>query len=410
MSASAANPPSRAAPPVSDAQPPARCAALRSALDAEERTRYARHLALPEVGSDGQERLKAARVLLVGAGGLGSPAGLYLAAAGVGVLGLVDPDVVDLTNLQRQILHDTSALGVPKVLSGRQRLAAVNPRVEVKPHQTRLTAANAMDLFVGYDVVVDGTDNFPARYLVNDASVLSGVPNVYGAVHRWEGQVSVFGAAGGPCYRCLFREPPPPGLVPNCAEAGVFGALPGVIGAAQALEAIKLALGVGEPLAGRLHVFDALAFRWREVEVRRNRDCRLCGDSPTQTGLVDYDAFCGTPGPDPRIRQLPPDGLSDAMAARPAPFLLDVREPFEWEEANLAHLGAVLMPRREVPGRLDEIPRGRPVVVYCRSGGRSMEVAAFLADEGYDDVANLDGGILAASQLDLGEPLYRTDG
>lgn len=397
MNARAANAPSRAQA-VSDAGDRARCGASRSALDAEERVRYARHLALPEVGSEGQERLKAARVLLVGAGGLGSPAGLYLAAAGVGVLGLVDSDVVDLTNLQRQILHDTNALGVPKALSGQRRLAAVNPRVEVNPHQMRLTSANAMDVFAGYDVVVDGTDNFPARYLVNDASVLSGVPNVYGAVHRWEGQVSVFGAEGGPCYRCLFREPPPPGLVPNCAEAGVFGALPGVIGAAQALEAIKLALGVGEPLAGRLHVFDALAFRWREVEVRRNRNCQLCGDSPTQTGLVDYDAFCGAPGPDPRIRQLPPSDLSDAMAARPVPFLLDVREPFEWEEANLAHMGAVLMPRREVPERLDEIPRGRPVVVYCRSGSRSMEVAALLADEGYDDVANLDGGILAVER------------
>lgn len=371
----------------------------RTALDAEERTRYARHLALPEVGVEGQERLKAARVLLVGAGGLGSPAGLYLAAAGVGVLGLVDPDVVDLTNLQRQILHDTNALGAPKVLSGRRRLAAVNPRVRVNPHQTRLTAANAMDVFAGYDVVVDGTDNFPARYLVNDAAVLSGVPNVYGAVHRWEGQVSVFGAEGGPCYRCLFREPPPPGLVPNCAEAGVFGALPGVVGAAQALEAIKLALGVGESLAGRLHVFDGLAFRWREVEVRRNRECQLCGDSATQTGLVDYDAFCGAPGPDPRVRHLPPGELSEAMAARPAPFLLDVREPFEWEEANLAHMGAVLVPLREVPERLHEIPRGRPVVVYCRSGGRSMEAAAFLADQGYEDVINLEGGILAVAEL-----------
>lgn len=373
--------------------------AWQTALDAEERVRYARHLALPEVGIEGQERLKAARVLLVGAGGLGSPAGLYLAAAGVGVLGLVDSDVVDLTNLQRQILHDTNALGAPKVLSGRRRLAAVNPRVEVNPHHTRLTAANAMDVFADYNVVVDGTDNFPARYLVNDAAVLSGVPNVYGAVHRWEGQVSVFGAEGGPCYRCLFREPPPPGLVPNCAEAGVFGALPGVVGAAQALEAIKLALGVGESLAGRLHVFDGLAFRWREVEVRRNRDCRLCGDSPTQTGLVDYDAFCGAPGADPRVRRLPPGELSDAMAARPAPFLLDVRESFEWEEANLAHMGAVLVPLREVPERLHEIPRGRPVVVYCRSGSRSMEAAALLADQGYDDVINLEGGILAVEEL-----------
>lgn len=372
--------------------------APRAVLGPSERARYARHLVLPEVGRQGQERLKAARVLLVGAGGLGSPAGLYLAAAGVGSLGLVDPDVVDLTNLQRQILHDTDALGVPKVQSGRQRLGAVNPHVEVEPHQTRLASANAMDIVAGYDVVVDGTDNFPARYLVNDACVLAGVPNVYGSVYRWEGQVSVFGAEGGPCYRCLFREPPPPGLVPNCAEAGVFGALPGVIGAAQALEAIKLILGAGEPLAGRLHVFDALAFRWREVEVRRNPECALCGDAPTQTGLIDYDAFCGAPPPDPRIRQLAPAELGEAMAARPRPFLLDVREPFEWEEANLAHLGAVLVPRREVPGRLNEIPRDRPVVVYCRSGGRSMDVAGLLAEEGYGDVINLAGGILAVPE------------
>ena len=389
-----------AGPPAPPSAPLERAHA--TALEPGERVRYARHLALPEVGAEGQERLKAARVLLVGAGGLGSPAGLYLAAAGVGTLGLVDPDVVDLSNLQRQILHDTDGLGLPKTVSGRRRLKAVNPHVEVEPLQTRLTSANAMDVLAGYDVVVDGTDNFPARYLVNDACVLSGVPNVYGSVYRWEGQVSVFGTKGGPCYRCLFREPPPRGLVPNCAEAGVFGALPGVIGAAQAIETIKLALGVGAPLAGRLHVFDALAFRWREVEVRRNPRCPLCGDAPTQDALIDYDAFCGagSPGPDPRVRLLAPGELAEAMAARPAPFLLDVREPFEWDEANLAHLGAVLVPRREVPGRLEEIPRDRPVVVYCRSGRRSMEAAGLLAEAGYDDVSNLEGGILAVAELD----------
>ncbi|MDE2975038.1 MAG: molybdopterin-synthase adenylyltransferase MoeB [Gemmatimonadota bacterium] len=368
-----------------------------SGLTPREAARYARHLVLPEVGRAGQERLKEARVLLVGAGGLGSPAALYLAAAGVGALGIVDPDVVDVTNLQRQILHGTSGLGAPKVDSARARLEDVNPHVKVEAGAVRLSSANALEIVAAYDAVVDGTDNFPARYLVNDACVLTGRPNVYGSVHRWEGQLSVFAAEGGPCYRCLFREPPPPGLVPNCAEAGVFGALPGVVGAAQAMETIKLLLGVGEALVGRLQIFDALSHRWRELEIRRDPGCAVCGDAPTQTELIDYEAFCGAdPEPDGgrvAISRVEPEELDAVLAGEPPPFLLDVREVAEWRNLNLAHLGAVLLPMREVPGRLDEIPRDRPVVVYCQSGARSLEVAKLLAAEGYADVRNLEGGI-----------------
>ena len=368
-----------------------------ASLTREELARYARHLVLPEVGREGQERLARARVLLVGAGGLGSPAALYLAAAGVGTLGIVDPDVVDVTNLQRQILHGTAGVGARKVASARARLRDVNPHVRVETGAVRLTSANALEIVPRFDVVVDGSDNFPTRYLVNDACVLSGTPNVYGSVYRWEGQLSVFATDGGPCYRCLFREPPPPGLIPSCAEAGVFGALPGVIGAAQAMEAIKLVLGVGRPLVGRLHIFDALEHRWRELEIRRDPDCPVCGDRPTQTGLIDYEVFCGLE-PEPSgvgaaVGQVAGEELDDVMAGTPRPFLLDVREPMEWEAINLSHLGAVLLPMREIPGRLGEIPRDRPVVVYCHSGVRSMEVARLLAAEGYGDVRNLDGGI-----------------
>ena len=368
-----------------------------ASLTRAELARYARHLVLPEVGREGQERLRAARVLLVGAGGLGSPAALYLAAAGVGALGIVDPDVVDVSNLQRQILHGTAGLGTPKVASGAARLHDVNPHVRIETGVLRLTSANALEIVGGYDIVVDGSDNFPTRYLVNDACVLTGRPNVYGSVYRWEGQLAVFAAGGGPCYRCLFREPPPPGLIPNCAQAGVFGALPGVIGAAQAMEAIKLILGVGSPLVGRLQIFDALEYRWREVEVRRDPGCPVCGDHPTQTGLIDYEAFCGEepvpPGGGERVGQVGADELETVLAGTPRPFLLDVREPMEWNTMNLEHLGAVLVPMREVPDRLDEIPRDRPVVVYCQSGVRSMEVARRLAREGHEDVLNLDGGI-----------------
>lgn len=366
------------------------------------------------MGRAGQERLKAARALLVGAGGLGSPAALYLAAAGVGTLGMVDPDVVDATNLQRQVLHGTSDLDRLKVDSAKEALSDLNPHVHVETYPQKFASHNAMGIVAEYDVVVDGSDNFPTRYLVNDACVLSGKPNVYGAVHRWEGQLAVFATKGGPCYRCLFREPPPPGMVPNCAEAGVFGALPGVVGAAQALEAIKLLLGVGESVAGRLQIFDALAHRWREVEVRRDRGCPVCGDRPTIAAPVDYDDFCGTaqapdPGADENgVGRLDPSDLTAAMTgdapagSAPAassdhdrPFLLDVREPAEWHAMNLSGLGAVLVPMGQLPERLNEIPRDRPVVVYCHSGVRSLEVAKLLVAQGWTDVRNLERGIAA---------------
>lgn len=372
-----------------------------SRLNPLEMARYARHLVLPEVGPQGQERLKAARVLLVGAGGLGSPSALYLAAAGVGTLGIIDPDQVDVTNLQRQIVHGTSGIGTPKVASAKDRLQDVNPHVDVQIYPVRLTSENALPLFEKYDVIVDGSDNFPTRYLVNDACVLSKRPNVYGSVYRWEGQLSVFATEGGPCYRCLFREPPPPGMIPNCAEAGVFGALPGVIGAAQAMETIKLLLGVGEPLVGRLQIFDALSYKWREMEIRRDPDCPVCGDNPTQSGLIDYEIFCGIPADsDPTLARVGVSSLVDFMAAEPRPFLLDVRESFEWEISNLSALGAVLVPQGQVEGRLHEIPKDRPVLVYCKTGGRSQQVARLLASHGYGSVSDLEGGILACCDLD----------
>ena len=376
----------------------------RLPLNHAEAARYARHLVLPEVGREGQERLKASRVLLVGAGGLGSPAALYLAAAGVGTLGIVDPDIVDVTNLQRQILHGTAGLNAPKTTSARERLEDINPHVKIRARPVRLTSENALQIMTPYDVVIDGSDNFPTRYLVNDACVLAGKPNVYGSVYRWEGQVSVFAADDGPCYRCLFREPPPPGLVPNCAEAGVFGALPGVIGSAQAMEAIKLLLGVGRPLVGRLQIFDALAARWREIEVRRDPSCPVCADHPTQTELIDYEHFCGVSpqaGPDTdAIGDVQPGELAEVMSATPRPFLLDVREPIEWRAMNLEQYGAVLVPKDEVPNRLHEIPRGRPVVVYCHTGVRSLGVARLLAGEGYPDVRNLKDGIAGVMRED----------
>ena len=388
-----------AAPPAGPAHEPRTAPPNRTApLTREESARYARHLVLPEVGREGQERLKAARVLLVGAGGLGSPAALYLAAAGVGTLGIVDPDEVDVTNLQRQILHGTRAIGRPKVASATARLSDINPHVRVETGAVRLTSGNALQIVSEFDVVVDGSDNFPTRYLVNDACVLTDKPNVYGSVYRWEGQLAVFATGGGPCYRCLFREPPPPGLIPNCAEAGVFGALPGVIGAAQAMETIKLILGVGEPLVGRLQIFDALTYRWRELEIRRDPGCPVCGDEPTQTGLIDYEVFCGV-APEPSdaaiaVGSVEPEDLTAVLARDPQPFLLDVREPLEWRAMNLAHLGAVHVPMGQVGDRLEEIPTDRPVVVYCHSGVRSLEVAKLLVTEGYEDVRNLEGGIV----------------
>ena len=374
---------------------------VASPLSPDELRRYARHLALPGVGLEGQGRLREARVLCVGAGGLGSPLALYLAAAGVGTLGLVDHDVVDASNLQRQILHGTSDVGRPKLESARDRLAEVNPHVEVVAYETRLTSENALEILAGWDVVVDGTDNFPTRYLVNDACVLLGTPNVYGSVFRWEGQVSVFGADGGPCYRCLFREPPPPGLVPNCAEGGVLGVLPGIIGSLQAMETVKLLLGEGESLVGRLLIFDALEMRWREVALRRNPGCPVCGDEPTQTGLIDYERFCGVVEGGPAAEEHPdvpgitPGELARRLDAADPPFLLDVREGWEWAAASLAPEGAHHIPLDELEERRHELPEDRPVVVYCRSGQRSLRAARSLAAAGVPEVYNLEGGILA---------------
>ena len=390
-------------------------------LEPAELTRYARHLSLPEVGLEGQQRLKEARVLVVGAGGLGSPLALYLAAAGIGTLGLVDFDEVDASNLQRQILHGTKDIGRHKLESAKDRLADINPHVDVVAHPVRLSSDNALEILEPYDVVVDGTDNFPTRYLVNDACVLLGKPNVYGSIFRWEGQVSVFGLDDGPCYRCLFREPPPPGLVPNCAEAGVLGILPGVIGSLQALEVIKLVLGKGNTLSGRLLIFDAMDLTWREVALSRNPDCPVCGDVPTQTSLIDYEDFCGLRSQDEGVagagetEQEHPNGigevgpreLKDRLAEAEPPLLLDVREPFEWDIVSVHADGEVRVPLGELPDRMNELPRDREIVVYCRSGTRSLIAAGALVDAGFRRVDNLTGGILAwVGEIDPSLPKY----
>jgi adenylyltransferase/sulfurtransferase len=358
----------------------------------DELIRYSRHLILPHVGADGQARLKAARILLIGAGGLGSPAALYLAAAGVGTLGIIDGDRVDLTNLQRQILHGTSTLDVPKVESARARLGDLNPDVRIVTYEERLTSANAPRILRDYDVVIDGSDNFPTRYLVNDACVLGGKPYVYGAIFRFEGQVSVFAAAGGPCYRCLFRDPPPPELVPSCADAGVLGVLPGIIGSLQALEAIKLVLRSGETLVGRLLLFDGLKTEFREVALHRDAACPACGDQPTIHELIDYEAFCGLDG---QARRVIPE-VSVAELARERSIkadlmLLDVREPGEWEICRID--GATLIPLGDLPARLGTLDSHRPIVAYCHTGRRSARAVELLRAAGFADVRNLRGGI-----------------
>ena len=384
-------------------------------LSPKELSRYARHLSLPEVGRQGQTRLKNSRVLIVGVGGLGSPVALYLAAAGVGTLGLVDFDEVDITNLQRQILHGTEEIGKPKLESAKKRISSVNPNVQIVKHSCRLDSHNALEIMQNYDVVVDGTDNFPTRYLVNDACVLLGKPNVYGSIFRWEGQVSVFAKDGGPCYRCLFREPPPPGLVPNCAEAGVLGVLPGVVGSLQALEVIKLILDEGDSLVGRLLIFDALELKWREVKLKRNPDCPVCGDEPTQKELIDYDVFCGLQGEqseDPRdslkrFCEMEPSQLKDQLGSNNPPFVLDVRESFEWDIVNLGDFGSYLIPLGELDQRIDEIPDDREIVVHCRSGVRSAKAANILADNGFSGLHNLSGGILGwIDEVDKSLPKY----
>jgi sulfur-carrier protein adenylyltransferase/sulfurtransferase len=375
-------------------------------LSTAELARYARHLVLPEFGLEGQERLKAARVLLVGAGGLGSPAALYLAAAGIGMLGLVDFDVVDESNLHRQVLFGQSQLGREKVDSAVDRLTDLNPYVQVERHPVRLSSDNALDIVRGYDLVVDGSDNFPTRYLVNDACVLSGIPYVYGAIFRFEGQVSIFGASSGPCYRCLFREPPPPGAVPSCAEGGVIGVLPGIIGTMQALEAIKWVAGVGDPLVGRLVLFDALRLQWRELRLRRDRECPACGDNPSITTLMDYEEFCGLKS-DQRgagfeeVPEMTVTELKARLDRGESMVLVDVREPYEWQIANLGPQGAQLIPLSELSYRADELDPAQEIVLYCRSGNRSGRAARQLRAQGFSRVWNLQGGILAWSdQID----------
>ena len=367
-------------------------------LGADELQRYHRHLILPEVGADGQRRLKAARVLLIGAGGLGSPAALYLAAAGVGHLGVVDADDVELSNLQRQVLHDTASVGTPKVDSAAARIRAINPHVDVVSHRTRLTSANAMRLLADYDVVVDGSDNFPTRYLVNDACVLLGKPNVYGSVLRFEGQASVFSLDDGPCYRCLFREPPPPGLVQSCADSGVLGVLPGLIGVVQAAETIKLITGAGETLAGRLLLVDGLRMRFRTIDVTRDPECRACGTREITT-LIDYEAFCGVapdtgehvPAEEGDDDEIAPRTLAERMKAGTPPALLDVREPYEWTIARLPD--AQLVPLDALPHAVSTLDPSAELVVYCHHGIRSAAAVTWLRERGFQRARNLTGGI-----------------
>ncbi len=378
-------------------------------LSREEILRYSRHLIMPEVGMDGQLKLKHARVLMIGVGGLGAPLGLYLAAAGVGHLGLVDFDVVDFTNLQRQVTFSTSDVGRPKLEAAKERLAGLNPFIDIANYETRLTSSNALELFRGYDLVVDGTDNFPTRYLVNDACVLTGKRNVYGSIFRFEGQVSIFGSPDGPCYRCLYPEPPPPGLVPSCAEGGVLGVLPGIVGALQAIEAIKLILGTGDPLIGRLLLFDALAMRFRELKLKRNPDCPLCGTHRTITKLIDYEEFCGirgeeAPAPTTNVPEMTPRQLKQRLDRGDDLFVLDVREPHEFQICNL---NGYLLPLGDLPRRANELDSSREIVAHCRSGKRSAEAVEFLRKAGFRKVWNLKGGILAWSdEVDPSMPKY----
>ncbi len=383
------------------------------ALTNEEVARYSRHLIMPEVGMEGQLKLKAARVLCVGVGGLGSPVLLYLAAAGVGQLGLVDFDEVDYSNLHRQIIHGTPDVGRSKLDSATARLNALNPEVEVVTYEMALSSENALGLFADYDLIIDGTDNFPTRYLVNDACVLQGKPNIYGSIFRFEGQASVFAATDGPCYRCLYPEPPPPGLVPSCAEGGVLGILPGVIGTLQATEAIKLILGVGEPLIGRFLIFDALKMRFRELKLRKDPDCPVCGEHPTLTQLIDYEQFCGvTPGAT-AAGPLSTDGEDEAtveelktrLDRHESFLLLDVREPQEFEICRIP--GSVLIPLGDLRSRLSELEGRDDMIVHCKSGVRSGKAVRLLREAGYGKARNLQGGILAwINRIDPTLPKY----
>ena len=378
-------------------------------LSPEEIFHYSRHLIMPEVGTVGQRKLKAARVLLIGAGGLGSPLGLYLAAAGVGTLGLVDFDVVDETNLHRQVLYGRSSVGRPKLEAAVERLKDVNPYIRLVPHPLRLDSGNALGLFKDYDLIVDGTDNFPTRYLVNDACVLLGKPNVYGSIFRFEGQVAVFWGAKGPCYRCLFPEPPPPGLVPSCAEGGVLGVLPGIIGSLQANEVIKLIVGVGEPLIGRLVLFDALKMRFRELKLRKDPECPICSENPLQRELIDYDQFCGVASAeedrmDEQFEITVTELRSWLDEGRPV-TVLDVRNPHEYDIARIE--GAMLIPLHELQDRLEELDPAATIVAHCHHGMRSAQAVSFLRQRGFSRAVNLAGGIDDwSTQVDPSVPRY----
>jgi sulfur-carrier protein adenylyltransferase/sulfurtransferase len=380
-------------------------------LSTDELRRYSRHLAIPGFGLEAQERLKASRVLLIGTGGLGSPAALYLAAAGVGTLGLVDADVVDVSNLQRQILHGQSDIGRAKLDSAADRLREVNPHVQLQLHREMFTAANAMRIAKDYDLILDGTDNFPTRYLSNDIAVWLRIPNVYGSILRFDGQVGVFAPhLGGPCYRCMAPQPPAPGLVPTCAEGGVLGALPGIVGSMQALESIKLLCGIGEPLVGRLLHIDTLSMKFRSFQLPRDPDCAVCGSSPTITEPIDYQGFCGlgaahTAMSAPSLPTLTVVELHCLRQADEPHFLIDVREPHEYAVARID--GATLLPLGELPGRLAEIPRDQRIIVHCKLGGRSAKAAQHLLDQGFPNVWNVEGGITAWSkEVDSTVPLY----
>ena len=378
-------------------------------LTNDEILRYSRHLIMPEVGMEGQQKLKAAKVLCIGAGGLGSPLALYLAAAGVGTLGIVDFDVVDFTNLQRQIIHSTADVGRPKLESAAEKLKAINPFINLRTFNTRLSSENALDLFREFDIVADGTDNFPTRYLVNDACVLTGKPNVYGSIFRFEGQASVFATEQGPCYRCLYPEPPPPGLVPSCAEGGVLGILPGLVGVMQATEAIKLILGIGDPLIGRLLLIDALGMKFRELKLRKNPDCPACGRNRTITQLIDYNEFCGIRGEEAPVSTtgiptIQVEELKRRLDAGDNLFVLDVREPHEYQICNI---NGYLIPLGDLPKRVSELDSSREIVAHCRSGVRSGKAVEFLQQAGFKKVHNLAGGILAwADRIDPKMPKY----
>lgn len=378
-------------------------------LSSEEMLRYSRHVSLSEVGVDGQKRLKASRILLVGTGGLGSPLAMYLAAAGVGHLGLVDFDTVDASNLHRQLIHGTKDVGRPKIESARESILDINPHVAVECYEVALTSANALEIIQGYDLVIDGTDNFPTRYLVNDACILSGVPNVYGSIFRFEGQASVFGAPDGPCYRCLFPQPPPPGAVPNCAEGGVIGVLPGIVGLIQANEAIKLLLGLGDPLIGRLLLFDALAMKFREIKLKRDPKCPVCGDHPTVTELIDYNQFCGVHTEEKNEGDDPLEITATEVKARQDRgddfVLIDCRETHEYAICKIE--GAVLIPLSEFEAGVAAIDKTADIVVHCKMGGRSAQAQAWMLANGFTQVLNMTGGITAWSHdVDDSVPVY----